>query len=437
MEESANDTAHLLAALVEKESSRGVLNTHRLAGVIDRVKGHRFRAKIYGLVKEQVDLRVYVTDMRGIVVYDSYHKLTGKDYSRWNDVKRTLEGKYGARSSTSELDQKGSLFIAAPIRYGNQIIGVLTVEKPKSNVDPFISIAHNRFLQATLLFGGTILLVFTVLLVWITLPIARLTQYVRNYRLYAGNKAYPLPELGRTEIRDLGRAFESMRKDLEGKRYIENYVDTLTHAIKSPVAAIHGAAELLQDSDMGNEERQRFIGHILNESNRLNTTLQQMLHLSRLEGIDSPIKMERINLREAIEKIVELRKEVFAEKEIALRMELEDLWIQGDPFLVYQIIENILGNALEFIQQGGISLLTKREDNRIRVEIQDTGPGIPDYAISHIFEKFYSLPRPQNGKKSSGLGLSLVRIAMDLHGGDVEVQNVPGGGVCVTLLFPQ
>lgn len=431
-----NDTAHLLSAMVERDSHNGVIATEGLERAIQQARSHRFRAPIYGLTKERVDLRVYVTDVRGTVIYDSLHQITGKDYSRWNDVKRTLLGKYGARSSISEIDNRGSLFIAAPILFRDQIIGVLSVEKPKSNVDPFITIAHNRFLQATILFGATILLLFSLLLIWITLPIARLTKYVKSYKIIPGSVRTPLPSLGNTEIRDLGRAFEAMGRELEGKRYIENYVETLTHAIKSPVAAIKGAAELLQDNQMSQADRERFLHHLLNESSRLSGTLQQMLRLSRLESMDGPIIREEISVADMLQKIVESNRSRCAEKHLYLDLRTQDVRIQGDPFLVYQIIDNILGNAIEFTEKGGISIECSRVTDSIRITIEDTGCGIPEYALPHIFEKFYSLPRPEDGKKSSGLGLALVKEAMQLYGGNVELVNGARGGVMVTLTFP-
>jgi two-component system sensor histidine kinase CreC len=101
--------------------------------------------------------------------------------------------------------------------------------------------------------------------------------------------------------------------------------------------------------------------------------------------------------------------------------------LQGNRFLLSQSLRNLLDNAIDFSPDGGTLMITSTlQAGRIQWQLRDAGPGIPDYAIGRIFERFYSLPRGEGQERSSGLGLCLVREVCDLHGGTIEVVNVSG-----------
>src|SRR5574343_322716 len=146
MEETLVDTSQLLAELAAQDLRNGELAHGRFAEAFERYRSRAPRATIWGFQKDAVDLRVYVTDAKGIVVYVSANLALGQDYSRWNDVYLTLRGQYGARST--RLDPKDDdstvMHVAAPIMDNNndgkprQLLGVLTVGKPISTIKPFI-----------------------------------------------------------------------------------------------------------------------------------------------------------------------------------------------------------------------------------------------------------------------------------------------------------
>jgi two-component system sensor histidine kinase CreC len=110
---------------------------------------------------------------------------------------------------------------------------------------------------------------------------------------------------------------------------------------------------------------------------------------------------------------------------------------RGERFLLVQAVTNLLQNALEFTPEGGmIEMRLETAVGEARIVIEDTGPGVPDYAVERIFERFYSLARPDTGRKSTGLGLSFVREIAVLHGGEAGVANRPEGGARATLRLP-
>lgn len=432
MEESLVDTANILAAQLEHSAEREGYAADTIAQIFERAYERRFEAQIYTLRKESVDLEVYLTDATGRVLFDSSNKANeGKDFSQWIDVSRTLKGEYGARSTwTSRNGEKALvLYVAAPVRIDDRIQGVVTVGKPTSYVNELIAKAEDRFELYVVIAGVAVLLLGAVLSVWLTQPIKRLIAYANALR--DGRKAQ-YPRLFGIEANELGQAFEEMRLALEGKQYVERYVQSLTHQLKSPISGISGAAELLE-GEMEDAERRKFLANVRKESERLRRIVDRMLELASVESRRELQNVEPIDLAELVSEILEALEPNSRQDAIAFQVEaIGAEQIQGERFLVRQAIQNVIQNAIDFAPVG--STVSIRLEGK-SVTVEDCGRGIPDYALSKVTERFYSLVRPKSGQKSSGVGLSFVKEIMALHGGDLEIGNHTGGGARVVLRF--
>ncbi len=438
VEDTLVDQSRILSSFVSQEMKKKSFSSKKLHQIFDHTYEKSFSAKIYKLYKSSVDIRIYITDKKGHILFDSqYKEKKGTDYSKWRDVYLTLQGKYGARSSHDEdsPDLKSSiLYVAAPILIDNKIEGVLSVGKPTTNINNFLINAKTQIKKRSIIAGVLVIFSSIIIMLLITRPIKLLTQYANNIRI--GKKAH-LPKLDKSEIGDMGRAFDKMREALEGKKYVENYVQTLTHEIKSPLAAIRGASELLEE-DMQKEQRSRFLLNIQNESNRIQHLIDRMLELSSLENQKKLKKKERLNFKNLIDSVIERMLPVLSKKEIEIRIDFDkEIIVKGDPFLLKQMISNLVQNAIEFSPQSSKILINGRVDfDKHIITVEDRGPGIPEYALDKVFEKFFSLQRPDTRKKSTGLGLNFVKEVVELHEGTIKLANCENGGACVTLLFP-
>jgi two-component system sensor histidine kinase CreC len=294
---------------------------------------------------------------------------------------------------------------------------------------------RNIFIMGALA-AAAVVLAGTVLSIWITRPIQRLTTYARAVR---DGRRVPLPKLGTSEIGSLGNAFEEMRDALDGRKYIENYVQTLTHEIKSPVAAIRGAAELLHE-DMPAEQRDKFLGNIESETARIQEIVDRLLLLSAVEAKRTLDDQKPLDLREPVQRALASISAQAAAKEIEMTSALppEPCIVSADEFLIEKAILNLLQNAIAFAPRGGkVVAALQQQDGSCELRVEDNGPGIPDYAQPRVFERFFSLPRPDTGKKSSGLGLAFVREVASLHRGSVELTNGSKGGAIAQLRLPR
>ncbi|MFP4013074.1 MAG: two-component system sensor histidine kinase CreC [Chitinispirillaceae bacterium] len=444
MEESLVDTATLLAASLSKQNSSGTIETEDLEKTISLAQQKKLNAKIYDFLKTEMDLRVYITDLNGKVIFDSNNSRdSGEDYSRWINISRTLQGDYGARSTrTDENDPNSSvLHISSPIEQNGEMRGVLTVAKPTTNIIHFIEQAQKRLKTTVIIAIAGVILFATLLSLWVTEPMQRLTAYVRNVRK---GKHSPRPRLhalgilGRTEVDELGDALIQMQETLEERKYAEQYVQNLTHEIKSPLCAIRGAVELIDDK-MPPQDRTAFLRNIKSESERIQIIIDRMLELAKIENRTELQSIEKVSIARLLKKTTEPFRSQLAKNEIDLKMIVtEDLFISGEEFLLYQSLTNLLQNAIEFSpQKSSITIETANAKGRVIIRIKDGGSGIPDYALSRVFERFYSLQRPQTEKRSTGLGLSFVKEIIELHGGTVTLNNnEPPPGATATIELP-
>jgi len=433
LEEGLVDTANILAEWVAADMASGRFDPETLQQTFERIYQRRFHARIYALDKFDVDVRVYITDAEGRVIFDSTGRDLGADYSRWNDVILTLNGAYGARSTQEDPSTPtiSVLYIAAPIYVAGELRGVLSVGKPAHNAERFLAVAKRNLIAAALIAGISVVLLGLGLYVWVSRPLQRLSRYARAVQ---NGERTSLPELGRNEIGTAGQAIEAMRQALAGKDYAQRYVQTLTHELKSPLAAIQGAAELLHE-DMPAPQRQRFMGNIQRETRRIQGLVDRMLELAAVEKRQTLERVEQIKLAALVQDIAQSMEALFQQRAVKLQIDIAaSLMVSGERFLIRQAVLNLVQNALEFSASGGwVTLTVESQGPSLCLRVEDQGPGVPEYALDKVFERFYSLPRPDGSGKSTGLGLSFVREVAELHGGSARLCNKADGGAIAEL----
>ncbi len=437
-EESLVETSHLLASLVEQDVSAGAINTVRLEPLFKSLYARQFLSQIYSVTKTRVEMRAYVTDRAGRVLFDSLGQQTGADYSEWRDVIYTLRGEYGARTTADvEGDPLTSvMYVGAPIRFNNEIIGVATVGKPVTSFGQFVSAAREKTLFVGLVSVFAVLLLAVIVSVWLVRPFGLIADYVRYVR---AQRSLNLPRLGRRAIGVIGAAYDEMRDALAGRNYVADYVQTLTHEVKSPLSAIRGAAELLQEEAMPQAEQQRFLTNITREAGRIQEMVDRMMELTALESRRALDNTVPVAMKPLVEELAAAAQDTAGLRGIGLQVDApQDAVVEGDAFLLRRALSNLLDNAIDFSPDGGAVLLLLRSTSRtVTIEVKDHGPGIPDYAQDKVFEKFYSLARPHSRKKSTGLGLSFVREIASLHRGRIELVNREGGGAVARFSLPR
>jgi two-component system sensor histidine kinase CreC len=422
MRRTLSDTVAMLATLLEAETP-----------ATDADLGAAWRRNLPALARAAGTLRVYVTDARGLVVFDGNGgRDVGRDYTLRPEMVGYFTQAYDARGDAGVVE--GELRVTAPVRRGDVTLGFVGLARPFSTITEAVLRARVRLVVIALVIAG----VMTAAGWWIasklTHSLERLTQYAQAVR--DGKRATP-PFSRAAEIAALSRAFEEMRVALEGKAHVERYTQALAHEFKAPLSAIRGAAELLGE-EMPREERAHFIGNLRAESDRMQRLVDRLLELSALEARHGRVEFTRVDLRAVVEDVCNGLRTAAAPRGIAIQVTGGDrVEVPGERFLLAQAVSNLVQNALEFSPADGVvTVELVAAASGIRLTVTDGGPGIPGYALERVFERFYSLPRPDTGRKSSGLGLSIVREIARLHGGEVELANRSEGGARATLSLP-
>jgi two-component system sensor histidine kinase CreC len=450
-EESLVDTANLLATLLERGTYNGIIPTDELERTLNHLSQRPIYARIFDIEKTAVDLHVYVTDRDGVVLFDSHGRDVGSDYFAWRDVYLTLQGSYGARTTLANPNDSRSavMYVGAAIRErsdsakaesgrtesGEDIVGMVAVGKPIAAFSPFIANARARLL----LFGGVAAGSFALLLVWsvvwLVRPFGMIGDLWRAFRAEAASGGSI--RFSRRLLGAVRSAFADARDTLAGRSYVEQYVQTLAHELKSPLAAIRGASELLREP-MPEEARARFAHNIEDQVARAQDLIDRLLELSSLERRGALERVERITVGSLIETV---RDEVLPSataRSVAIVTAMDpDLSLVGDAFLLQRALSNLVRNAIDFAPPDSqVEIRAHATRGHVDISVRDHGPGLPDYAKARVFEKFFSLARPATGKRSTGLGLAFVREVAQLHAGSAKLTNHPDGGAVATLTLP-
>lgn len=424
------DTANLLATSLEQQLTDGSLDTWEIERLFDAVYQRKLKAQIYQVLKEEVDTEVYVTDGEGKVVYDSTGLHTGEDFSGWRDVRLTLEGEYGARTSfryddqTDEDDEK-IMVISAPIHLNQQIVGVVGVVKPIEILEMFLLDDSNQLKRYAIGLLALAMILGYLVSISFTAATNKLARFANE--IAAGKKARR-PEFLDKRFSILSNAIAHLRKQLDGKEYVEQYVHSLTHELKTPITAIQGSTELLRET-LPEEERERFLNNIETSNIRMARLVDRMLSLARIEGLPEVTEPAVLDLKSTVTQIIEERQTLLSDRGLSASQDHQGTGaVSGDRLLISQAIANLLDNAIEFsCPDSEIIILVEIEGEHCRVSVENKGEKLDAFASEKAFDRFFSLPGVYRSTKSTGLGLSFVREIMVLHHGHASIGNTEDG----------
>jgi len=231
------------------------------------------------------------------------------------------------------------------------------------------------------------------------------------------------------------RKLDEMRKE---------FITNVSHELRTPLTSIHGWSEtLLEDGLRDKEIALNALKIIEEESGRLTRLINDLLDLEKMEEGQMKFEFEEVNLVDIVEKVYEIVNPLAHSFGVKIHKELEETRIFGDYDRLTQAILNIVDNAVKYTSQKSddpkeVFIRTFNRDDEAIVEVEDTGPGIPEEAKAKLFQRFYRIDKARSRKLGgTGLGLSIVKLIMDKHGGRIEVAGEPGEGAIFRLIFPK
>ncbi len=230
------------------------------------------------------------------------------------------------------------------------------------------------------------------------------------------------------------------QKNLEGVR--KDFVANVSHELRTPLSIIKGYIETLVDNHqvMPLADREHFLRTIQKHTDRLNSLLEDLLTLSRLESINPSLRRESTPLAELLASVIDDVRERSAAREHHLSFSIDPAIgpVLIDPLKITQVCENLLDNALKYCPRGSrIEVNARLGGAEVEICVRDNGPGIPEADLPHIFERFYRVDKGRSREKGgTGLGLSIVKHIVQLHGGRVWAESEPGQGTAFFFTLP-
>ena len=322
---------------------------------------------------------------------------------------------------------------AKAFRIDNQTY-VITVQKDFSSTK---DIFMKSYKSAAIIFMMTGSIVFLIVADIIVKPISRLTKVTDE--LAKGNYKVRVNYEGKDEISSLYASFNQMAVRLAKQETIrQQFISDVSHEFQTPLTAISGFATILKNENQTDEQRQKYADIILFNSNRLSHLSKNMLQLTLLDGEDTALDKTEFPLIEQLNRVIEMEDNAALSKDIEIEFihPKKEFIIEADESRMEQVWINLLSNAIKYTNEHVVvTVEVRRTPTELQVRFEDTGVGMSQDAISHIFERFYRQDKSRT-IEGNGLGLSIVKRIIDLHHYKIDVESQEDVGSVFTVYIP-
>ena len=236
---------------------------------------------------------------------------------------------------------------------------------------------------------------------------------------------------------ELTHNFNQMVKELNSIECLQkDFINNISHEIKTPISSIQGFAKLLEEDDLSKEERKEYAEIIKEESNRLLHMSTNILKLAKLENQERLANKTKFNVAEQIRRTISILEPKWKEKNIKFNVNLKEQEILGEKDLLNQVWINILENSIKFSEKDGqIDVKMKTNQENITVEIKDYGIGMEEEEAKKIFDRFYQVDKSHT-KPGAGIGMTIAKRIIELSGGKIEVESKLNKGTTFIVTLP-
>ena len=409
-------------------SSLEVLNNATVTGIIGQMESLKVT-------------RLVVTDQRGAVLYDSHGGTVGR-FALFPEILEALTAEetspeghdvFSWQYHDGAMDSRA----ATPIVYYGTVIGCVYMTEYDAAQGALLRTLQKNVLQITLILE----IIVTLFSLAFSGTFSRRLQKIMTSMkiIQEGDYSHKVNMGGNDELTVLGNEFNDLTERLQtSEQKRSRFVSDASHELKTPLASIKLLTDSILQNEMDMDTVREFVGDIGSEADRLNRMTAKLLSLTRADG-QTGEESEIIYMAPTVHRVTGMLSPVAARANIAIGLELEEdcpiLILEDD---LYQIIFNLMENGIKYNLSGGsLTVRLKREEDNAVLTVSDTGMGIPEEAMSHIFERFYRVDKARSrATGGSGLGLSIVRTIVNRNRGEISASSTSGQGTTFTVVFP-
>ncbi|MCX7842115.1 MAG: HAMP domain-containing histidine kinase [Clostridia bacterium] len=354
-------------------------------------------------------------------------------------INQVLSGSIISVPLTHPRFSSSYVLIGIPAKKGEEIAGALLINMPLAPVKDTASILKKQLIYISIiLFFAALLLSFILSRAFIKplLIIIRATGEIAS-----GNLGVRLKTKSRDEIGMLCMAINHLGEELSKTEQLRrDFIANVSHELRTPLSLIRGYAETIRDVTGQNEEkRAKQLEIIIEESQRLGSIVDDILDLSQMQSAMKPLSIGDFDINKTILDISERYELVSSQSGISLKVnDLGSVVVRGNEARIQQVLHNLLNNAFNHSKSGGsIEVGIRTNGEKARIEVSDTGEGISQEDISHIWERYYKSDKPRNGKRlGTGLGLAIVKNILEAHECNYGVESTLGKGTTFWFELP-
>ena len=402
-------------------STLEVLNTTTVTGIVNQLESLKVT-------------RLIVTDQYGTALYDSSGNAVGS-YVLFPEILAAIGGNdvFSWKYHDGATDSRA----ATPIVYYGTIVGCVYMTEYDTTQGGLIKSLQNTVLRITLLLE-IIVTLFSI--AFSNTFSRRLKQIMASMRIIQeGDYSHKVNIGGNDELTILGNEFNDLTERLQtSEQKRSRFVSDASHELKTPLASIKLLSDSILQYDMDLETVREFVGDIGDEAERLNRMTAKLLSLTKAEGQLNE-ESEIIYMAPTVQRVARMLRQNAIQSGISFHLELEN----DSPVLIleddlYQIVFNLMENGIKYNVTGGsLTVRLSRDEDNAVLQVTDTGMGIPEDAIGHVFERFFRVDKARSrASGGSGLGLAIVRTIVKRNRGGIEVTSRVGEGTTFTVTFP-
>jgi signal transduction histidine kinase len=388
-------------------------------------------------VDKTVNASIWFVDNRGYVWAESGFldnswrgvQLTGEDVKKvLSGETITKIGKFDDRFSTPMLT------VGMPIKMGRLIMGAVFMHSPLYEINMALESAY-RFIWLSLLISAS---VATILIYWISQrisqPLIEMSDIAKS--MSKGDFSQKATVSSKDEVGQLATSFNKMAEALENLEDMRRgFVSSVSHELKSPLTSIRGFVQGILDGTIPPEEQAQYLTIVLEETDRLNKIIKELLELSRMESSQFQLTMSNFDVNELIRRVLLKQEKRIEQKELDVQIDFEQdrCMVEADRDRIEEVLINLIDNAIKFTpEKGHLIVSTRIEGNKVYISVSDSGIGISEEDMPHIWERFYTADKSR-ASGSTGLGLSIVKRIIEQHRQSIWVKSVPGQGTTFTF----
>jgi len=330
------------------------------------------------------------------------------------------------------------IFSATPVRKDGELLGYVYISLLSEKYELAASSALGSYwlkltLNSFMIALGVALIIGLGLIAWLTRHLRRIIKTVNQFREGDLHARVPVGK-SNSELQNLARNFNHMAdeilKNIEELKNVDHLrrelIANVSHDLRNPLAIISGYVEtlIMKSDNIEDKERNEYLQIINHSSEKLTQLVADLFELSKLDSGQMQVHYELINIPELLQDSC-LKYELFAKnKSINIKSEISpDLpKVQADLYLMDRVLQNLLDNAVKYTPaQGEIEVKACQENDRVQIEIKNSGPGIPENELALLFDRYYMIDKEKKGIEGTGLGLAIVKRIIDIHEADISV----------------